>query len=378
MPRSSTPARGPASRPGRRPPSRAGRTRARRPIAAPARPKPPPPGSLKPTLKPRRRALVLAILAILAGAAVAGAAPVADIGGRLATGRPAWILSAAGLELVSALGFVVIFQLVFCECLPTRLSLRMGLAVRAATILVPAGGLIAIGLGARALRQRGMRGTNTGSRAVAFLVITNAPNLIVLGLLGIALGAGLIEGPHAPILTIVPAAIALGAIGLTILLPIVSHRRAARAPLRLPRRLVFAAARQLELGVVEARALLVGRSWKLLGAVAYYAADNAVLWAMFKAFGHTDPPIAIFVMAYLIGSAAGSLPVPAGIGVVDGGMIGTLALYGAPATCAGIAVLAYRAVSTGLPLALGGVAFLRLCRLPAPPAASTAIPNASP
>jgi uncharacterized membrane protein YbhN (UPF0104 family) len=67
-------------------------------------------------------------------------------------------------------------------------------------------------------------------------------------------------------------------------------------------------------------------------------------------------------MAYLIGSAAASLPVPAGIGVVDGGMIGALVLYGAPAVCAGIAVLAYRAVSSGLPLALGGVASLGLYR----------------
>jgi uncharacterized protein (TIRG00374 family) len=89
-------------------------------------------------------------------------------------------------------------------------------------------------------------------------------------------------------------------------------------------------------------------------AVAYYAFDNAVLWATFKAFGHTHPPIATLVMAYLIGSATGSLPAPAGIGVVEGGMIGLFVLYGAPAICAGIAVLAYRAVSTGLPLALGG------------------------
>ena len=215
----------------------------------------------------------------------------------------------------------------------------------------------------------------TGPRAIAFLLLTNAPNLIALGLLGSALGAGLLDGPHAPILTIVPAAIALSAIGLTTLLPIVSHQRAARAPLGVPRRLVFAGARQLELGVIEARALLAGRSWKLLGAVAYYAADNAVLWAMYKAFGHTNPPIAIFAMAYLIGSAAGSVPVPAGIGVVEGGMIGSFVLYGAPAICAGIAVLAYRAVATGLPLALGGVAFLRLCRQPAAPAAATAIPT---
>jgi uncharacterized membrane protein YbhN (UPF0104 family) len=35
-------------------------------------------------------------------------------------------------------------------------------------------------------------------------------------------------------------------------------------------------------------------------------------------------------------------------------------LYGAPVLCAGVAVLAYRAVSTGLPLALGGIALVAL------------------
>jgi uncharacterized membrane protein YbhN (UPF0104 family) len=300
---------------------------------------------------------VLAVLAILAGVAIAG---LADASGRLATGRPGWIFLAAGLELVSALGFVAVFQLTFAEWLPGRMSLRMGLAVLVATMLVPAGGLVAIGLGAGALRKRGMPRAKTRARAIAFLVLTNAPNLIVLGILGIALGFGLLGGPHAPMLTIVPSAIALSAIGVTAFLPSLSHLRALRPPFRLSHRIVFAAVRQLELGVIEARALLAGRSWKLLGAGAYYAADNAVLWATFRAFGHAHPPIAIFAMAYLVGSAASSLPVPGGIGVVEGGMIGALVLYGAPAACAAIAVLTYRAVSTGLPLALGGVAFLRL------------------
>jgi hypothetical protein len=37
-------------------------------------------------------------------------------------------------------------------------------------------------------------------------------------------------------------------------------------------------------GAAEARELLAGRNWKRLGAmVAYYAFDNAVLWAAFRA-----------------------------------------------------------------------------------------------
>ena len=158
------------------------------------------------------------------------------------------------------------------------------------------------------------------------------------------------------------ALVALTAIGLTMLIPMVSHHRVASASLRIPHRVVSVVVTQLELGVIAARGVLTGRSWRLLGAVSYYAFDNAVLWATFKAFGHADPPIATLVMAYLIGSTAGSLPVPAGIGVVEGGMIGSFVLYGAPAICVGIAVLGYRTISTGLPLALGGGAFLTFCR----------------
>jgi uncharacterized membrane protein YbhN (UPF0104 family) len=314
------------------------------------------------TRRVRRRVLVGAALAVVAGAAVVSLSGTAKIGDRLATGRPAWIAVAAGFELLSVLGFATAFDLVFGDWLPRRTSLRMGLTVCAATILIPAGGLLAIGAGARALRRSGMPAAKTRSRAIAFLLITNAPNAVVLGALGIALGVGLLNGPHAPSVTIVPAAIAVSAIGLTMLLPLVSLQRVSRARLGIAHGVVCFVATQLKLGVMEALVLVRGRSWKLLGAVAYYAFDNAVLWAAFKAFGHTDPPIATLVIAYLIGSAAASLPVPAGIGVVEGGMLGLLVLFGAPAICAGIAVLAYRAVSTGLTLAAGGAAFLTIRR----------------
>jgi uncharacterized membrane protein YbhN (UPF0104 family) len=306
--------------------------------------------------------MLAAVIALVVGAAVVSLSGTAAIGDRLASARPAWIILAAAFELISVLGFATAFQLVFGDWLPKHSRLRMGLTVCAATILVPAGGLLAIAAGARALRGRGMPAAKTRSRAIAFLLITNAPNLLVLGVVGIALGAGLLEGPHAPSLTIVPAAIALSTLGLTMLLPLVSHQRATPARPGTARRFVSIAAAQLELGVIEALAVVRERSWKLLGAVAYYAFDNAVLWATFKAFGHTDPPIATLVIAYLIGSAAGSLPVPAGLGVVEGGMLALLVLFGVPAVCAGIAVLAYRAVSTGLTLALGGVAFLTIRR----------------
>jgi uncharacterized membrane protein YbhN (UPF0104 family) len=330
------------------------------------------------TPKSRGLSLVLAILTLVGGVIAVGTAAFALAGARLASGRPGWLVSAAGLELLSVIGFVAIFQLVFSEWLPRGRQVRMGLAVRSATTLLPAGGLLAIGLRARAIRKDVQPGMRIAPRAVAFVLITNAPNLIVLATVGLALGLGLLPGPHGAILTVVPAAIALGVIGATIALPNMSHWRGGKEPRRLPGRLTFFATKQSELGVLEVRSLLAGRNWKLLGALAYYAADNAVLWATFEAFGHSVPPLAILAMAYLIGSAAGSIPTPAGIGVVEGGMIGALVLYGAPVACAGVAVLGYRAISTGVPLVLAGVAVLGLrsgtSPGPAAPEARTVVP----
>ena len=36
-------------------------------------------------------------------------------------------------------------------------------------------------------------------------------------------------------------------------------------------------------------------------------------------------------MGYLIGQLGGLLPIPGGVGGIDGGLIGTLVVYGAPA-----------------------------------------------
>ena len=53
---------------------------------------------------------------------------------------------------------------------------------------------------------------------------------------------------------------------------------------------------------------------------------------------------------------------PPGIGGIDGGLIGTLIVYGVPAAATAAAVLAYRVILFWLPLVLGGMAFAALRR----------------
>ena len=95
-------------------------------------------------------------------------------------------------------------------------------------------------------------------------------------------------------------------------------------------------------------------------------------------------------MGYLIGQLGGLLPIPGGLGGIDGGLLGALVVYGLPAAAAAAAILAYRLILFWLPLILGGAAFVSLRKrlqrsgalrplrpVPAPPgrAVSDALPN---
>jgi uncharacterized membrane protein YbhN (UPF0104 family) len=70
----------------------------------------------------------------------------------------------------------------------------------------------------------------------------------------------------------------------------------------------------------------------------------------------------VILMGYLIGQLGGLLPLPGGLGGIDGGLLGTLVVYGAPAADTAAAVLAYRVILFWLPLLVGGLAFASLRR----------------
>jgi hypothetical protein len=71
-------------------------------------------------------------------------------------------------------------------------------------------------------------------------------------------------------------------------------------------------------------------------------------------------------MGYLVGSLGAALPIPAGIGALEGGLIGALVLYGTPAAAATAAVLLYRGVSLLIAVPLGALAWVPqpLAKLP--------------
>jgi uncharacterized protein (TIRG00374 family) len=101
------------------------------------------------------------------------------------------------------------------------------------------------------------------------------------------------------------------------------------------------------------------RNPALMGALVYWAFDVAVLWIGFRAFG-TPPSVAVIVMAYFVGTLANLLPLPGGVGGVEGGMIGALLAFGSSGSAAVLAVLTYRAISFWLPMLPGSIAYLQL------------------
>ena len=84
-----------------------------------------------------------------------------------------------------------------------------------------------------------------------------------------------------------------------------------------------------------------------------------MLFACFAAAGHV-PPLAPVVLAYQIAYLSNFIPLPGGIGVLDGSMIGMLVLYGLGGTVATSATLAYHAIALWVPAIWGTIAFFVL------------------
>lgn len=302
----------------------------------------------------RRWPLWGAGLVVVVAAVFLALPALAGVPARLVDGCGAWIAAAGVLELLSAVGFVVLFKLVFAAPISWRRSVPAALRALGATTVLPGGGLIGPTMGAWSASTEKPSPSRLARATITFVILTNAPAAIALAAMGILLWLGLPAGPHQDALTILPAVLAVVLLTGTWLAgrssryqPSSSRRGPCAHALTKPLSAVSD-------GIRDARALTSARDWKLLGAVAYSAFDNAVLWAAFHAFGR-PPAVGVIVMGYLVGSLAGALPLPAGLGAVDGGLIGALVLYGSPVAPAAAAVLLYRGLSLALPMALGAI-----------------------
>jgi uncharacterized protein (TIRG00374 family) len=107
------------------------------------------------------------------------------------------------------------------------------------------------------------------------------------------------------------------------------------------------------------RAVMGNRWWEaLLFSSGRWLLDYLTLLAALTALG-ADPRPSLVLLAYCAAQMLGQLPLtPGGLGFVEAGLTGTLALAGVNPGKAVVATLAYRLVSFWLPIPAGGVAAL--------------------
>jgi uncharacterized membrane protein YbhN (UPF0104 family) len=309
----------------------------------------------------RHRALQ-AIGSLTVLAAIALFAPgLGEVRSKLDGADPGWLAAAVALEGLSCVSYVVMFKPIFCDRMTWRSATELGFSELAVGSIVPASGIGGLAFGAWALRKSGMPATQIAERSVAFFTLKSGANFIAVAVLGVLMFLGL-GPPLSPLLTILPAALAIFAIAVVVVLPNVLHEPE-RLAQRGPRWAVVAKFIGASgYGLREAGHVLQHGDVRVIaGSIGYWLFDNLVLWATFHAVG-TTPPFTVVLMAYLIGQLGGLLPIPGGIGGIDGGLIGTFVVYGVPAAPTAAAVLAYRLILFWLPLLVGAFAFASLRR----------------
>jgi uncharacterized protein (TIRG00374 family) len=290
-----------------------------------------------------------------------------------------WIVAAVCFNVLAFAAYVALFRGILGgthdDALHRRLDLRASyqitMAGLAATRIFSAAGAGGLVLTYWALRKAGMPRRRAACRMVAFLVLTYSIYLAALIIFGILLRTHVLPG-NAPVGgTIVPAALAAGVIAVFLLIALIPKdferrieqfaggyrrvrylQRLAKGPATLATgvRTALAYIRHPRRG-----ALAVG------GAVGFWAANIAVLWASFEAFGG-DVPFGVLVQGFFVGMAANLIPSPAGgVGSVDAGMIFAFdVLFGVPSAVVFPAVLTYRVIAFWLPIPPGIVAFFQL------------------
>jgi uncharacterized membrane protein YbhN (UPF0104 family) len=245
-----------------------------------------------------------------------------------------------------------------------RLSYRIAMSEIGINALVPAGGAGGLVVGGWVLHRDGMPTDRIVRRTAAFFIFTSAFNVGAVAVLGWVAVLGIVP-IHAPLLaSLVPAVVATGAIGVALLVaPRLAARRAVnRQCSHGVARWITEALVTLSTGARGAIMLFRERDAQaLIGGAGYLLFDIATLWATVSAF-HVHPALVTLAMAYLVGQLAGEIPVPGGIGAVDGGLIGAMVLYGFPPTLAVASALAYHAIALVIPTVFGGLAAVSLLR----------------
>jgi uncharacterized protein (TIRG00374 family) len=292
---------------------------------------------------------------------------------RIEDGSPYWMFLALVFTAGMFGGYVMMFRGVFVRAqgagarIGWRESYQITMAGLAASRIFAAGGAGGLVLTAWALRRAGMPKRLVADKTLSFLILTYFPYVAALIVCGLGLRLGILPGEAPFGLTVVPAAFAVIALAIGLSIALVptdlerrlagwarSGGRAARIAQQLANLPASASA-----GMRDALEHVRTRDPALTGAFLFWGFQILVLWASFRAFGDA-PPAAVLVQAFFVGMLGNLLPMPGGVGGVEGGMIASFVAFGVDGGLAVVAVLAYRAFTFWLPLLPGVIAYFQL------------------
>lgn len=250
-----------------------------------------------------------------------------------------------------------------------RLAARSQLAGNTISRLLPGGAVAGTAVTYRIWERGGI----SAPAASSGLVVTSLVSTMTL--FALPAGAMVAAAAGAPVphgLLIVAVGVVLTAVTMGVLSALLlfndsfalgSQRVVARA-VRLVRRKPPPDVADRWLGRRHEMRTLLGRRWRqaLAAAIANWSFDIAALVLALAAVG-SRPHVSLVILAYVAGAVLGMIPItPGGIGFVEAGLLGGLALAGAPAADAVIAVLAYRIVSYWVPVIVGLAVYVRYRR----------------
>jgi uncharacterized protein (TIRG00374 family) len=279
--------------------------------------------------------------------------------------HPAWIAGALFFECFSYVSLWEVQRI----ALRTPSWFAVGtsqLAGGAAGSLIPGGGATASAFSYRLLVRAGVDpGAVAAGMTASFLATTSAvfalPVLAVPAVIGgVATPDGLVQTAY------------IGAVAFVVLVVVGGAALLWDAPLQLAGRAARWALVKLHrgdnTGDLPERLLVqrdevrsaFGARWKfgVTAAVGKWGFDYLALVCCLAALGsHPDPSLVL--LAYAAASLLGMIPLtPGGLGFVETGLAGMLALAGVGAQVAAVTTLTYRLVSFWLPLPCGGIALL--------------------
>jgi uncharacterized membrane protein YbhN (UPF0104 family) len=266
-----------------------------------------------------------------------------------------WLVLAVVLEILSCFGYIIAFLQVF-ERAPRRFGARVAMSELAFGAAVSLGGAGSIAVGAWLLVERGGKPSRVAERSAVLFLLTSAINLLTLAGAGLGVWIGLFPGKRDLLLSLLPGGVGVLVFLLFMALPLIGDRLATGHTGRAAQ---WTRATSETIRATER--VLFRWDWRIVGALGYLWFDIAVLWVCFRAIGH-PPAFATVVLAYQIGYMSNLIPVPGGIGILEGSFIGMFALYGVGATMTTSATIVYHAISLWVPAMWGTSAFVMLRR----------------